>query len=251
MDGAEAGRSFFERVRVVLVRPQGPRNVGMAARAIKNMGFRQLSVVGSPELDLESAHRACSRADEILDSMGRYDSLPDALRGASLVAATTSRVGRARGTMLEPWEIGARFASQGGEGDLVLVFGQEDHGLSNRDLDFCNLRVSIPASPEYPSLNLAQAVQVLAYELRLAGLGLRPMAAAAARPAREVADRQDMEGLYGHLRTLLETVGFLNEENPFHIMAALRQLLDRAELDLREVRILRGVLSDTLRMLRG
>ena len=131
----------------------------------------------------------------------------------------------------------------------MVVLGPEDHGLSARDLDHCPLRVTIPADPGYPSLNLAQSVQVLAYELRLAVLlpELRAGRAAAAAPV--PATREQLEGFYGQLEQVLLRIGFLNPQNPYHMQTTLRRLVDRAMPEPREVHVLRGILSNIQRLL--
>lgn len=249
---------LFDRVRFALVRPRGALNIGLAARAIKNMGFRRLDLVAPPYYHETAARRSCSRADDVLDRLRIFDDLPSALEGAALVAATTSRRGRERGPFVSPAELGSTFLNTPPPGDLVVLLGPEDHGLANQDLGYCPVRVTIPVAPEYPSLNLAQAVQIIAYELRLAAL-------AAARPGqgeersalavvpedstRALADRAEIEGMYTQLWDVLERTEFLNPQNPEHIQRSLRRIYDRARMDEREVRILRGVLSGVQRLL--
>jgi len=248
---------MFDRVRFALVRPQGALNIGLAARAVKNMGFKQLDLVAPPYYHERAARRSCSRAEDVLDRLRIFEDLPSAVEGAALVAATTSRMGRSRGPFLSPAALGAAFAAAPPPGDLVVLFGPEDHGLANQDLAHSLLRVTVEVNPAYPSLNLAQAVQLVSYELRLAALGQRrlppgdegPPAAETEAGTRALADRAEMEGFYAQLEGLLERIEFLNPQNPHHIQHSLRRIYDRALLDPREVRILRGILSGIQRVM--
>lgn len=247
--------ALLGRVRFVLVRPRGAVNIGLAARALKNMGIGRLDLVAPRGYRERSVRRLSSRAVDVVERLVVHPDLPAALRDAVLVAAATGRGGQERGPFLEPAALGRLFARAPGDGDLVVVLGPEEHGLAASDLDHCPLRVAIPADRAYPSLNLALAVQVLAYELRLAALEQRQTDGEAAGSPADVgpepvrASRQVMESFYVHLGEVLGRVGFLNPQNPTHIQRAFRRLFDRAALDEREVRILRGLLSNVQRLL--
>jgi len=264
---AGAGSRLLDRARFVLVRPRGSLNIGLVARALKNMGLRRLDLGAPPAYRERIARSMCSRAEDLLDRMRVFDDLPSALAEADLVVAATSRQGARRGPFFDPVGLAQHLLSAPGDGDLVLVLGPEDPGLAAAALDHCPLRVTIPTDPAYPSLNLAQAAQVLAYELRLAALGEPRAALVGSAPATTApaasgaspvspaaalhrpATRGELEGFYGQLEELLDRIGFLNPQNPRHIQTSLRRLYDRAAPDLREVQILRGILSSCTRLL--
>jgi TrmH family RNA methyltransferase len=221
------------RVDVVLVRPSRAANVAAAARALKNMGLSSLALVDPPAgLDRGEARSLAYGAWDVLDGARVAPDLRAAVAGCTLVAATS---GRAEGAV-GPREFASQAASLAGGGRVAVVFGPEASGLTNDELALCRLRVRIPADAAHPSLNLAQAVLVLAYELRLASLGGAPGAEAAPR-----ATAGELEAALDDLREALLAVEYLNPAAPEKVMAELRALLLRAGATPREITLLRGI----------
>jgi TrmH family RNA methyltransferase len=222
-----------ERVEFVLVRPVRGANVAAASRALKNMGYRRLCLVSAAALEPQQRALAYGAWD-VLDAARRVATLEEAVASATLVAATSARPGPEHWT---PRRLAEQSVARAGGGCLAIVFGPESHGLTRRELELCHLQVTIPSHADHPSLNLAQAVLVLAYELRLAGL------APAAREAREAraADAATLERTLGELRGALLGIGYLNRQRPERVLAELRRLLARAGPTPREIALLRGL----------
>jgi TrmH family RNA methyltransferase len=223
------------RLDVVLVRPARATNVAAACRALANMGFEHLRLVGPlPDLADPAARALAYGAWELLDGAVACDSLADAVADAEWVVGTS---GKPQAGALDPRAFARRLAGDG-RGRVALVFGPEASGLTRRELDLCHARVHIPAAPAHPSLNLAQAVLILAYESFLA-LGARDSAARHDEPA--AASAGEMEDALAHLREALLEVGFLDPRNPDAILSELRRLLARAAPTPRELLLLRGL----------
>ena len=228
--------SLFERCRFVLSHPTHPGNIGSAARAIKTMGFARLALVAPKRFPDPQASAMASGAEDLLANAEVCSDLSAALHGATLVAGLTARRRDLSHAVLEPREAAALLAK---EAAPVLLFGTEMSGLSNKELDHCQLLVTIPANPAYSSLNLAAAVQVLAYELRLAANPTVPTQDNLAK----YAPYEEVERFYQHLETVLVEKGFLDPASPKRLMARLRRLFARTRLEVEEVNILRGILS--------
>lgn len=221
------------RVEVVLVRPARAANVAAACRAMKNMGLRRLHLVDPPPELAEAEARALAyRAWDVLDGAALHASLAEAVAGASFVVATSSRAGAGTWT---PRELAERAPARCGTGRLAVVFGPEASGLTLLERELCHEVITIPADPEQPSLNLAQAVLLLAYELYVSG------AEAAPREPAEVASAGELERALTSLRSGLLGIGYLNPDNPEAILAELRRLLTRAGPTPREVSLLEGM----------
>lgn len=232
------------RVRIVLVNTSHPGNIGGVARAMKNMGMASLYLVAPKEYPADKAVWRASNAVDVLDGAIVVDSLDEAIAGCGLVVGTSARDRRIPWPMLTPRECGERAFAESEEHDVAIVFGREDRGLTNEELHKCNYHVHIPTNPDYSSLNLGAAVQVLAYELRLAAL--------AYEDGKEVsytdwdvppAKSDALEHYYTHLQQTLEKVGFLEADNPRQTMTRLRRLYSRIRVDEMEVNILRGILT--------
>lgn len=228
-----------DRISIILVEPQSPGNVGMACRAMKNMGLVNLRLVRGCRTDHSDARRMAVAARDLLDGAQRFDSLEQALADIEFSIATTRRLGKYRQEVMNPDEAAARLLERMGNGRAAFVFGREDNGLTTHELSLCRWQATIPASDEYGSLNLAQAVLVFCYELTR---GSRERAVTAASP-RVLSDTREMETLYSHMEKTLLDIGFLDPANPAHLMRTLRRILSRAELDSREVAVLRGIMS--------
>jgi len=227
-----------DNTTIVLVEPQSPGNIGMACRAMKNMGLRQLRLVkGCDRFHPESLKFAVSARD-LLDNAQVFPDLASALADCTLTAGTTRRHGKYRQEILSPTEIAGIFRQQTGpDCRAAIVFGREDSGLTTDELALCRWHATIPTAEEYGSLNLSQAVLVFCYELGKAGES--PGGGRDTEPATSA----EMESMFGQMDTCLQKIGFLNEQNPGHIMRSLRRIFFRSELDSREVSILRGMLT--------
>ena len=227
--------------RFVLVAPTHPGNVGAAARAIKTMGFSELVLV-NPACDIDGEARArSSGALDVLLAAREVASLDEAIGDCGLVIGASARQRTLHWPEYSPRECAAEIAAKIAGTDIALLFGPERAGLTNAALDRCHGLVYIPSNPEYNSLNLAMAVQIIAYELRLV-LTDRPGAVPSTQ-AHPPASAADLEYFYGHLERALIAGDFLDPENPRHLMRRLRRLFNRARLDSNELAILRGMLS--------
>ncbi|MFQ5666649.1 MAG: RNA methyltransferase [Candidatus Binatia bacterium] len=220
-------------IRVVLVRPREAGNVGAAARAMKNMGLRDLALVGPAPTRSFWARAMAVHADDILSRLRRHTSLGEAVAGCGLVVGTTCRRGPYRRTAQAPRAAAPHIVAAAETNPVAIVFGPEDHGLSNEDLKACHHLISIPTAESYSSLNLAQAVLVCCYELFLAAAG-SPTAPRAAM----LAPAERVEFMLQRLQAAFLSIGFLSADNPDHIMYAFRRMLGRAQMDERDVRIL-------------
>lgn len=230
-------------IRIVLVETSHPGNIGAAARAMKNMGFAELVLVNPRYFPHPDATARASGADDLLDTARVVDSLADAVGDCVLVLGTSGRSRAIPWPSVSARDAAAKALSRSREGNVALVFGPEKNGLSNEDLDRCQLLVSIPTDPEFSSLNLGMAVQVLTYELRAQQSEPLPAFESEAPPATAAA----IEHFHAELEALLLDVGFLDPDNPRHLMRRLRRLFARAAPDENEINILNGILSSIAR----
>lgn len=231
---------MLDHITVVLVRPVGDGNLGQVARAMKNFGLSKLRLINPCDFDTDLCRRMATNSYEILENARIFADLKSALADLTYVVGTSRRLGKNRerfGTSaaLPAWLL----PKLTGDLQAALVFGNESAGLDNDELDLCQFQVEIETDPAHRSLNLAQAVLVLAYELFKAAAHV-PTEIDKIRPARH----EQTEQLYAQMRETYLEIGFLAPENPEHVMRALRRLYGRAQISEREVRILRGVLSD-------
>lgn len=240
------------RIRFVLVGTQHPGNMGAAARAMKTMGLGRLVLV-APEKPLnEEAFRRSAGAEDVLGDAPVVATLAEAVADCRLVLGCTARARRVQLEELLPGVAAQRALAKAAEpAEVAFVFGRERTGLTNEELQLCHLAVHIPSNPDFSSLNLAAAVQVLAYELRMASLGGVAVATPADAGAREEpASHAQVEGLFGQLGDTLDDIDFHKGRAPESAMRKLRRLFLRIELSEQEVRLLRGILSDAQRMAR-
>jgi TrmH family RNA methyltransferase len=227
-------------IRIVLVGTTHPGNIGAVARAMKNMGLSDLALVNPRYFPHEDATARASGATDVLESAKVVSSLKDALTDCVYVAGASARARTISWPSMGPRDCAERMLIESKAGKVAAVFGPEKSGLHNDDLDLCHTLLSIPTNPEFSSLNLAMAVQVLTYELRVASfLDPGPGFESEVPPASGV----EMEHFYTHLEQALQDIGFLNPENPRHLMRRLRRLFIRARPDQNEVNILRGILT--------
>jgi len=231
-----------DRIRIVLVQTSHPGNIGAAARAMKNMGLNRLVLVDPLRFpDQEATWRAAAAAD-VLEGALRCDTLAEAIADCSFVVGTSARSRRIPWPCEPPRTCAARIAEASLAGEVAVVFGREDSGLNNEELQRCNLHLHIPSDDAYTSLNLAMAVQIVCYELRL--LMLQPEAFEPRWDA-PPATQADLERLYVHLEETLIALEFLDPAAPRQLMARLRRLYSRSQLDAMELNILRGILTET------
>jgi len=228
-------------IRIVLVAPSHPGNIGAAARAMKNMALSQLVLVNPRQFPHAEAVARASGADDVLAQARVVASLGEALSGCGFVAATTSRERDQYFRVADARAAAARLVTEAQRSPAAVVFGAERTGLTNEELEAAHLLIRIPASPAYPSLNLAMAVQLVVYELFCA----RSAATAPANPpAAPLASAEELRQLYAHFAQVLEEIDFRDRTaSGTHLMSRIRRLLQRAELDQNEVHILRGILT--------
>ena len=244
--------SILARVRVVLVETTHPGNIGAVARAMWAMGLERLHLVRPQRFPCAEATARAAGADEVLYQARCHDSLDEALADCAWVVGTSARERRLAWPHLTPRAWAEQALEEAAHGELALVFGREQWGLKNAELDRCHAVVSIDTNPAFRSLNVAAAVQIFAYELRsaLAARGAAPPRAAPAG-AGELASAAELEGLYAHLEEALTDIGYYDPEAPRLLMRRLRRLFGRVRLERAELNILRGVLAAAQRASRG
>lgn len=230
---------MLSNIRVVLVGTSHPGNIGSTARAMKTMGLSTL-YLAEPRVEPDGQSIALAAgASDILKHLVKVDSLAEAIADCSLVIATSARSRTLDWPMLEPREAGQKLVTEGVTGPVAIVFGRENHGLSNEELQQCTYHVAIPANPEYSSLNLAQAVQIICYETRVAHLaGIE-----SAQEPTEYPLAADQERFFVHLENTLFSTGFIIKNHPGQVMTKLRRLFSRARIESQEMNILRGILT--------
>ncbi len=247
MSDTESDSLFaLSRVRVVLVETSHPGNIGAVARAMKNMGLAELVLVAPRVFPHAEATARASGADDLLARARVADSLDAAIADCALVVGTSARRRTIPWPLMPPRACARRMQAEAARGTKVaLVMGREKSGLTNAELERCHVHVHIPANPDYPSLNLAAAVQVLTYELRMAALEAESALPAGEMLVRDqpLATAAELEGLYAHFEQALAALDFYDPDNPRQLMRRLRRLFNRTGLDRMEVNILRGILS--------
>lgn len=226
--------------RIVLVDTKHPGNIGASARAMKNMGLHELRLVRPKVFPHEEATARASGADDILQNARVFERLEDAIADCGLVVGTSSRQRHLPWDIVEPRECAAMIARDARAGHVAVVFGSERYGLTNQELARCHMLVTIPTSADYSSLNIAMAVQVVAYEIWLA---TRPGAPAPLPREVPLATAEEMTRLYAHIEEVLDQIGFHDRTGGGHLMARIRRLFNRAQLDQNEMNILRGILT--------
>lgn len=235
---------LLQRVRMVMVNTSHPGNIGAAARAMKNMGLSRLYLVDPKEFPAEKAVWRAAGAVDVLDKVVVVSTLEEAIADCALVVGTSARGRRIPWPMLNPRECGERVVAEASHHEIAVVFGREDRGLTNEELQKCNYHVHIPSNPEYGVLNVASALQVLCYEIRMAWI--------AASEGKAVqfdewdvppADQENMEHYFKHLEETLAQLNFLDPDNPRQTLTRIRRLYNRLRLDQMELAILRGMLT--------
>lgn len=237
---------MLENIAIILVNTTHPGNIGGVARAMKNMGLSDLRLVEPKIFPDEDAVARASGATDLLDAAGVFSSLAEALADCQLAVGTSARERHIPWPLINPRELAAIAAPLPSSQKIAIVFGREDRGLTNEELQLCHHHVNIPTNEAFSSLNIAAAVQVITYELRMAALGLSEQAE---RPQWgtqwdiDLASHQELELLFEHLEKVLVDTEFLDPENPRQLMPRLRRLFMRAVPDKVEVNVLRGILK--------
>lgn len=244
MSSAPDAAKALANVRVVLVSPRHPGNIGAAARAMKNMGLSELVLV-TPECALDEKERAlAAHATDILERSRVVDALPLATAGCTWVVATSARPRHLGDEPMTPWDAAQRIVEHTAHGPVALVFGSERVGLTNDELAHCHAVARIPASDEYSSVNLAASVQIFTYELRKAAVSeIAPVSVKRDHPNYAPPTAEEMARFYEHLERVLLQTGFLDPKNPGLLMRRLRTLFNRTKPDSNELAILRGILK--------
>lgn len=231
--------SRLARIRVVLSHTSHPGNIGATARALKTMGLRQLVLINPKRYPHPDAEARASNATDVLEAAAVVSSLDEAFHGTVLSVATASHAYQLSQPLVSCREAAKMLIDATAQGDVALLFGTEAHGLEADEVRRCMVAAHIPSNPGYTSLNLAAAVQIFAYELRLAALG-------DVLPATEqltAASDEDIERLHEHLEAVLTEIEFLDPQNPKRLLPRLRRLIARARPEKEEVNILRGMLN--------
>jgi TrmH family RNA methyltransferase len=230
----------LRRVVVVLDEPQDPVNIGMVVRTMKNMGLSRLRLVRPGGFDPHRIRGVAHTGADVVESVELFERLDDALVGASLVVGTTGRGRRVRRNYMRAREAAGEVLELARSGDEVaLVFGREDRGLSNEELDLCNRLVVIPTDADHSSLNLAQAVLVVAYEIFLAAEAAPPFKEPRRAAAR--ADRAELESLFAEVEASLHAIDFFKAQKVKPLMRTVREVAARADLDERETALFKAM----------
>ena len=238
MDGND---NFLNTVKVVLVGTTHPGNIGAAARAIKNMGIFNLALVEPKEFPSDIAIYRSKAAKDILENAEIYESLEDAIAGCKLVVGTSARARSVPWPVFNPRDAAEEMRKISKQGNVAIVFGREDRGLTNDELGLCNFHVYIPSDPKYSSLNLSQAVQILAYEIRLAYS--RDEVISEVKWDVDLANNEQTERLIDHMEELMQDVEFYDVENPRKLLLRVRRFFKRSKIDVMEANIFRGLFS--------
>ncbi len=249
---------MFENIRIVLISTSHPGNIGAAARAMKSMGLSRLHLVTPKTFPAAAATAMASGADDVLANAEVHETLDQALVGCSRVYGASARLRSLRWPQANPREAAPDLLKHAQSGDVAIVFGREDAGLTNEEMDRCQALLHIPSDPQFQSLNLAASVQVVSYELRMQALieqGDTVTTGASMEPStadtrKRLAHVDEIEGMFEHLEQALTHSGFLDPEDPRYLMRRLRRLFVRTQIFLDEVHILRGIANSILKLKR-
>jgi tRNA/rRNA methyltransferase len=226
----------LDSISIILVRPRYPENIGSVARAMKNMGLNRLILVDGCSPLHGNAYKLASGAEDILERAEEFITLREAVSEMGCVAGMTSRTGKERNPLLTPRALVENLIPISLKNSIGLVFGCEKEGLTNEELSLCHLFVRIPSSELFPSLNLAQAVVVLCYELFQSSMTIQ-------KDLVELAQAEHLERMLEHMEKTLVSLGFLDADNPKRMMRVLRRLFGRSQMEEREVQVLHGIWS--------
>jgi tRNA (cytidine32/uridine32-2'-O)-methyltransferase len=238
-------------LRIVLIQTSHPGNIGAAARAMKNMGLGDLYLVRPKQFPSAEASARASGATDVLAGARVCAGLHEAIADCSLVLGASARLRSIPWPRVDAREGARRALAHSAQGPVAVVFGNEQWGLSNEEMDVCHFLLHIPSNPDYSSLNLAQSVQVVAYELRMAALESAGEEGAAWPGDSPPATAAEMDALYTHMEQALKDIGFLDPAAPRQLMRRIRRLFNRLRLEHMEVSILRGILAAAQRQRGG
>ena len=227
-------------VKIVLVGTTHPGNIGAAARAMKNMGIKSLSLVQPKEFPSDVAIYRSKAAKDILEHAQVFNTLEEAISDCELVIGTSARGRKVPWPILNPKEAAEAVSRSSSHHKIAIIFGREDRGLTNEELGLCNLHVNIPTDPDYSSLNLAQAVQILVYEIRQAILGEQEDKD---YWDVELANNDQTELLINHMDELMQQVEFYDVDNPRKLLLRVRRFFKRSRIDVMETNIFRGLFA--------
>jgi tRNA (cytidine32/uridine32-2'-O)-methyltransferase len=232
---------LLENIRIVMVATSHPGNIGAAARAMKNMGLKDLALVAPKLFPHEDADARAAGAGDILESARVFSSLDDAIQDRHRVIGASARLRTIRWPQLTPRACAALISKEGRSQKSAIVFGREHAGLTNEELERCHYLLHIPCNPDFSSLNVAAALQVVSYELFQASLGTP---AQTDEKDSEPATGEEMESFHGHLIQTLFDIGFLHERKSSPALTRrLRRIFNRAALEKTDINILRGILT--------
>ncbi len=233
----------MNNIRIILVSPSHAGNIGSAARAMKNMGLSELFLVNPRYFPHPDANALASRADDVLEQAVVTRTLDEALSGCSLVFGTSARIRTMSQTLLNPREAAENIIAKSQKMQIAIVFGPERIGLTNPELDRCHYHLCIPTVENFSSLNLAAAVQVIVYELRMAALKIEGYSMIIPREPENLATADELEGLYKHIEQTMIDIEFLNPNKPRTMMKRIRHIINRAKIDKDDLNLLRGMMQ--------
>jgi len=235
---------MLSNIRIVLIGTSHPGNIGGVARAMKNMCLSSLYLVQPKIFPSAEATSRASGADDVLAQARICNNLDEALQGCSLVIGTSARSRTLSWPVLDARSCATRVCQESQSHPVAIVFGREHSGLTNEELEFCHAQVKIPGNPNYMSLNIAAAVQIIAYEIWVTELGAGGDVGVSARDSEcPLATADEMALFYQHLEAVMMQTGFLDPQQPKLLMRRLRRLYNRARPDKNEINILRGILT--------
>ena len=228
-------RVNLDNISIVLLQPRYSENIGAAARAMRNMGIRQLVIVDPQNFDLSKALKLATHfASDIIETSKFYPDLKEALSSFNYVVGTTARLGGQRQVVLTPLTLARNLIPISVKNRIAILFGPEDKGLSNEDIRYCHALVNIPTT-EFSSLNLAQSVMILCYEIFIAG------GEANEEFTPRMASRHELDGMYDQLKDILVRISYINSENPDYWLNHFRSFFTRLQLRAKEVNIIKGL----------
>ena len=233
--------------KIIMVETSHPGNIGASARAMKTMRLNRLSLVAPKIFPDPVAFARSSGAADVLENAQLYSTLPEAIADCQVVVGITARSRRLSAPIVTPKQLVEKMLSQYPASQVAWVFGRERNGLSNEEIDLCNVVCTIPSNPEYGSLNIAAAIQVLCYEWYAAQAEAEHLQLQSEKMSDSLAPMEEREGFYQHFWQMLAKIDFLDENNPVPLQRKIRRLFDRAELSSAEINILRGIIKNVLK----
>ncbi|NVJ59794.1 MAG: RNA methyltransferase [Gammaproteobacteria bacterium] len=237
---------MLDDIKVILSHTTHPGNIGAAARALKTMGLKHLRLVNPTDFPSAEATRRASRADDILANAEVYSSIEDAIADCKLIIGTSARSRTLPWPMLEPRALAEKISQDTDKRPVAIMFGTENSGLTNEELQLCHYHVFIPTNPDYSSLNVASAIQLIAYEMRLAALNVESNSVEVNEELEEgemPAAAKDVEQFYQHWQQVMANTGFFNPMKPRMIHMRFRRVFNKSQLTVSEIKLLRGFLA--------